>query len=303
MHPAELAILLHRALEVRLARLQEWLTLPDWTEDMEQLHQVRVSARRLGAVLDLVDPEAYPAHKTHRKALKGLVETLGLTRELDVHAEHLRALHLEARTPSQAAVVEYLQERVDRGRTKARREMHKQLGHLKLPDLARLLEVPSLPDPFQAATLQEAAWTCLASRAATALVDLPSLAEHEDPPALHKGRVRLKKLRYALEALESAFAVPPEAVLKRIRTLQTTLGEHHDLSALEALLWEEEAALRTNDRVTLSGGVLELLGDVAEQRRATFGRFVAQVRGFDLEAFTGEVRPALGLPSLDGSFR
>ena len=54
MHPAELAILLHRALEVRLARLQELLDGDHWVEDTEQLHQVRVAARRLGAVLDLV---------------------------------------------------------------------------------------------------------------------------------------------------------------------------------------------------------------------------------------------------------
>jgi CHAD domain-containing protein len=301
MHPADLAILLHRALEVRLARLQELLAAKDWADDMEQLHQVRVAARRLGAVLDLVDPEAYPGHKGQRRALKGLVDVLGLPRELDVHAEHLRARHPGARTPCQAAVIEHLLEHVDRGRAKARRAMRKELDQLRLPDLRRLLQVPALHDPFQAVSLQEAAWACLAARAQAALGDLPALAAQEDPAALHKARVRIKKLRYAVEALESTFGVSPEPLLKDLRALQTVLGDHHDLAALEALLWEAEGNLRAHDRPTLCGGVLDLLGDVAEARRAAFGQFTAQAREQTPAAFARVARPALGLPLPDGA--
>jgi CHAD domain-containing protein len=299
MHPAELAILLHRALEVRLARLQELLDLDHWTDDMEQLHRVRVAARRLGAVLDLVDAEVYPGHKSQRRALKGLVETLGLPRELDVHAEQLRAHHLQARTPTQAAVIEHLLEQVDRNRAKARRVMEKQLDRLRLPDLRRLLDVPALQNPFQDTSLQEAAWACLEPRARAALGDLAALAGNEDPSAMHKARVRIKKLRYAVEALECAFATTPEAVLKDLQNLQTVLGDHHDLAALEALLWETEAALRAHDRPTLCGGVLDLLGDVAEARRAAFDRFTALAESKDPATFAGAVRPPLGLPALN----
>ena len=301
MHPAELAILLHRALEVRLARLQELLGAHHWPDDMEQLHQVRVAARRLGAVLDLVDPEIYPGHKGQRRALKALVDTLGLPRELDVHADYLRTHHLDVRTPTQAAVIEHLLEQVDRGRAKAHRAMEKELDRLHLPDLRRLLEVPALQNPFQSTSLQEAAWGCLEARASAALGDLATLAAHEDPSALHKARVRIKKLRYAVEALESAFAEPPEPVLKELRALQTTLGEHHDLATLEALLWEAEAELRVRDRPTLCGGVLDLLGDVAETRRTVFERFTALAQHQTPAAFARAVRPALGLPPLDGS--
>jgi CHAD domain-containing protein len=296
MHPAELAILLHRALEVRLARLQELLAHDQWAEDPESLHQVRVAARRLGAVLDLVDPEAYPGHKSHRKALKKLVDILGLPRELAVHAENLRLRHLEARTPTQAAVIECLLEQVDRGRAKAQRAMDKALEELRLPDLRRLLAVPALLDPFQAATLQEAAWACLEPRIAAALGDLGALAAREDPAALHKARVRIKKLRYALEALEGAFGEPPETLLKGLRELQTNLGTHHDLAALEALLWEAESQFRLRDRATLCGGVLDLLGDVAEARRTAFDHFVTLAQSQTPMAFARLARPALGLP-------
>lgn len=301
MHPAELAILLHRALEVRLARLQELLGAHHWPDDMEQLHQVRVAARRLGAVLDLVDADTYPGHKGQRRALKGLVDTLGLPRELDVHAGHLREHLLQAGSPAQAAVIEHLLEQVDRGRAKARRAMEKELERLRLPDLRRLLEVPALQNPFQSTSLQEAAWACLEVRANAALGDLAALAAHEDPSALHRARIRIKKLRYAVEALESAFAEPPEPVLKELRALQTTLGEHHDLATLETLLWEAEAELRVRDRATLCGGVLDLLGDVAETRRTAFERFGALAQHQSPIAFARAVRPALGLPPRDGS--
>lgn len=301
MHPADLAILLHRALEVRLARLQELLAAKDWAEDMEQLHQVRVAARRLGAVLDLVDPEAYPGHKGQRRALKDLVDILGLPRELDVHAGYLKAHHLSTRTPCQAAIIEHLLEQVDRGRAKARRAMRKELDRLSLPDLARLLKVPALHHPFQSISLQEAAWVCLEPRAQAALGDLPGHCEREDPPALHKTRVRIKKLRYAVEALESTFGAPPEPLLKDLRALQSVLGDHHDLAALEALLWATEAELRARDRTVLCGGVLDLLGDVAEARRATFERFTTLARSQTPAAFAQTARPALGLPPLDGA--
>jgi CHAD domain-containing protein len=301
MLPADLAILLHRALEVRLARLQEGLADPEWAADEERLHQVRVSARRLGAVLDLVDAETYPGLKGRRRALKGLVDTLGLPRELDVHAIFLATRLQSCRDSRQAAVLEHLLERVDRRRAKARRSMLKDLHDLRLPDLGRLLEVPALPHPFQGASLQEAAWVCLEPRTGAALGELEALAAQEDAAALHKVRVRIKKLRYAVEALEGAFAGPPEVLLKGLRAHQTLLGEHHDLATLEALLWSEEEGLRTRGRQTLRGGVLELLGEVAEGRRAAFGRFTLLAREESLEAFTSRARALLGLPTPDGS--
>jgi CHAD domain-containing protein len=133
-----------------------------------------------------------------------------------------------------------------------------------------------------------------------AMGGLTLLAAHEDPEAMHKTRVRIKKLRYALEALEGAFLEPPEAILKHLRSLQAALGDHHDLATLEALLWEAEGQLRLRGRLTLCSGVLDLLGDVAETRRTAFDGFVTLAQGQDPEAFSRVVRPALGLGRPDG---
>ncbi|WP_279341248.1 CHAD domain-containing protein [Geothrix mesophila] len=301
MHPAELAILLHRALEVRLAALQALLAVEGWASEEEPLHQVRVATRRLGAVLDLLDPEAYPSHKRQRRALKRLVDTLGLPRELDVHAAWLETRRHTVPDSVQSAVIEHLQERVDRARTRARRTMHRELEDLRLPDLDRLLEVPSLPAPFQRASLQEAAWTCLVPRAETALGDLAALAAREDAPALHKARIRIKKLRYTVEALEGAFSALPEPMLKDLRALQTILGEYHDLVALETLLRAEEEQLQARGRHLLASGVRALLEETGRLRGAAFDRFKAFAGNQGPAAFAEAVRPALGLPGPEGT--
>jgi hypothetical protein len=75
------------------------------------------------------------------------------------------------------------------------------------------------------------------------------------------------------------------------------LGEHHDLATLEALLWEAEARLRAHDRAVLCGAVLDLLGDVAEARRAAFVRFAALAEHHPAAAFVRDLRLALGLPA------
>jgi hypothetical protein len=61
-----------------------------------------------------------------------------------------------------------------------------------------------------------------------------------------------------------------------------------------------EAQLRLRGRRTLCEGVLELLGDVAETRRAAFDRFLTLAQGQDHSAFANAVRPALGLSRADG---
>jgi len=297
MHPAELAIHLHRALEVRMARFLERLEAPAWEDDPEGLHQVRVAARRLSAVLDLVDPDAYGGHKGHRRTLKHLVTLLGPVRELDVHGAALHALHRETQSTLQAASLEHLEDGLDRARAKVRRGLKKEVASLRLQDLTRLLKVANLPDPFQSVSLQEAAWAALAPRLAV-LGDLRNLANQEDAAALHKARVQIKKLRYALEAVEGVFADSPETLLLPLRELQTCLGTHHDLAALETWLWEQEGRLRNQDRSTLCGGVLDLLGTVAEDRRAAFDRFTSLARADTSASFIPGLRQTLGLPPL-----
>jgi len=269
-HPPALSLLLHRALEPRLARLLELCRVTGWQEDPEGLHQVRIASRRVRAVLDLVDPELYPDIKKHEKRLRRLTQALGITRELDVHAAALEALEKAHPDPFQDATVEHLLELLERQRRKARAAMHQDLEKISLKDLDRLLVTPAFSEPLVMAQLPQAVWDCLAPWIRAVEELLPSLLNQENIPELHRLRIQVKRLRYTLEILESAFPSPVEDSLQRLKTLQTALGRHHDHALLETFLQEAQALLSAHQRPALAAGVLGLLGQVAETRRECF---------------------------------
>ncbi len=274
-HPPELSLLLHRALEPRLERLLELCVAPGWQEDPESLHQVRIASRRVRAVLDLVDPELYPGFKKHEGHLRRLTRALGLTRELDVHVATLESLQDRHPDPLRGVTAEHLLELLERKRRKAREMMNRNLARISLKDLDRLREAPSLPDPLVMAELPYAVWNCLEPWIRAVEDPLPPLLHQENASGLHQLRIQVKRLRYTLEILESAFPASLEGWLQRLKALQTALGQHHDHAVLEAFLWAVHAVLATRQRTALAAGVLDLLGIVAEERRAHFKHFSA----------------------------
>ena len=272
-HPPELSDLLHRALEPRLKELLKRCGVSGWQEDPESLHQVRIASRRVRAVLDLVDPELYPGFKKHKSHLRRLTRALGLTRELDVHAIALEALKDRQPEPLRSATAEHLLERVERKCRKARETMNRELEKISLKDLDRMLEAPSGPAPRVLAELPRAVWNCLEPWIRAVEEPLPPLLNQENVTGLHQLRIQVKRLRYTLEILEAAFPAPLEDWLQRLKVLQTVLGQHHDQAVLEAFLWGVHATLTTHQRLALASGVLDLLGSVAEERRAHFEHF------------------------------
>lgn len=272
-HPPELSLLLHRALEPRLGRLQELCQTEGWQEDPEGLHQVRIASRRVRAVLDLVDPECYPGFRKHARRLRRLTRALGLTRELDVHAATLDVLMRLQPDPLRSAAVEHVLEFLERRRRRTRTAMATDLERLSLKDLERLKAPPEFQEPLMLTDLPQSVWACLEPWIRAVETPLPPLLHHEDMAGLHALRIQVKRLRYTLEILESAFPCPLEAHLQHLKALQTALGQHHDHALLEALLWRLHADLVARRREVLPAGVLDLIGLVAEARRIHYEAF------------------------------
>lgn len=270
MHPIELSILLHRAVEARVQRILELTGAEGWLQDPDAVHDVRVASRRLRAALDLADAEVYPGFRKHRRRAVRLTRILGATRELDVHLDKLLSLGSGLTLPGGHEVLEHALEAFDRGRRKARAAMIRKIGCLDFQAFQGLLAVEALPRPFESSGLHGAVNVLLAPKIQGALEPLDEPLETEDPLALHQVRIQMKKLRYALEILGGAYPEPPAAWLARLKDLQTALGEHHDWALLETGLWTLHAALTERQRPALASGTLDLLGEVVEQRRAAF---------------------------------
>jgi len=234
---------------------------------------VGIASRRVRAVLDLMDAKASPDLKRPARHLRRLTKALGLTRELDVHVELLEGLMEEASDALHRASLEFLLEDLDRTRRKSRKTMFRNLGKGAPRDLPALLSSPALPEPPPGGALQDAVWACLEPllRAVDQLI--PSLLDQEEIHGLHQLRIHVKRLRYTLEILEPAFPTSLETTLQNLKSMQATLGEHHDHAMLEAHLRELHGDLTLRQRVHLASGVLDLIGLLAERRHACYVRF------------------------------
>lgn len=300
MYCAELSILLHRALEARMETLMNRFS-PDWQQEPEALHEVRVASRRVRAVLDLVEPHLYPGYKRQTRKLKRLTRALGRTREADVHLHILAVLGGRQAGPCAGPAMEHALEAIAGQRRKAMAAMAKDLLRLNLKNLPALLQVSSLPDPFRAGDLPGDIWNCLGPWLDGAF-PTAALLDQEDARALHLLRIRVKRLRYALEVLAPAFRTPPEAQLKLLKGFQTALGEHHDLATLEVELESLHRGLETRQRPILAAGTLELLTQLDEERLIGFEAFRALAVGTSKDHFIASLRTDLGLePDREGS--
>ena len=123
MYTLELSVLLHRALEARMAVLQDRLGVSGWEDDPEGLHQVRVASRRVRAVLDLVDRDLYPAYDRQARKLRRLTRALGAPREMDVHVMLLEGFGPRLAHSPAAVALEHVLERFGEAQAKARGRM------------------------------------------------------------------------------------------------------------------------------------------------------------------------------------
>jgi CHAD domain-containing protein len=115
-------------------RLQEIFSYEDETiegEDMEALHDMRVSARRLRAVLRIFR-ECFPKKKFKKQdeQLQALVRCLGSVREQDVFIE-LLLKYREALGSQEGQIIDLLIAREHTSRLTERRQMMRELRQLR----------------------------------------------------------------------------------------------------------------------------------------------------------------------------
>lgn len=96
---------------VILTRWREMMSYRDGTllgEDIEELHAMRVSSRRLRAAMDAFEP-AFPRRefRPHIRQVKEITDTLGAARDLDVAIAGYQAM-LDDAGPDERAAIEGL---------------------------------------------------------------------------------------------------------------------------------------------------------------------------------------------------
>jgi triphosphatase len=237
--------------DVALANLRRYLSAWHLHEpgarlgdNPEELHDLRVAGRRLDAILRQFRSSLPAAFLRIRPPLKKVLRTLGDARDLDVALSELATFRRELPESDQEnaePLKQYLVSERDRARARMLSVLDSASVQKSLQKLTLLLAAPSAASQQSSATATVAATaTEMPTRALDVapemirqryrkvrkgadLLKLNSSAEE-----YHAVRGRVKKLRYALEAVAVIYGKPADEMLRALRRWQEKLGVQQD---------------------------------------------------------------------------
>ena len=254
--------------------------------DPEELHQLRVTARRLDATLSLFKQYLPAPLLRARKTAKSLLRSLGATRDLDVQLAGLGA-YCEALSEEERRALEPLKERLAHERERSRARMLRALDSVAtrrwLQLLATATEAPAATDTAAGAVTVAAVMPPRVRRRFRRLRKaVRRLRADSSMDDYHKVRRRAKQLRYALESGTFMAGKPADEMLKALRRMQDKLGAQQDAFMARTHL----SALAADPACALPPATLFLMGKLAEhharitaETRATVTRSWRKVRG------------------------
>jgi len=207
--------------------------------DPEDLHQLRVATRRLRAFLRagrrLLQPEW---SEPLRDEIGWLGGALGPARDLDVLIERLVA---DADVIGVHDGVEGLLQQLESEREGARRVVVAALSSDRYLALLDRLEHVSEPVLSGDETPLRDVWRSEWQRTRKAL---ERLDEESSDAELHRGRIRVKRARYAAELAAHELGKRGARFVEAAKRLQDVLGEHQDATVAEERIraWAGDAA-------------------------------------------------------------
>ena len=255
----------------------------------ESIHLMRVAGRRLRVALPLLARKA--DGKRVRRALRGLrllTRAASGSRDLDVSVALLdgRFHGMESPGPERRT----LRRRLGSARGRGRKRMAEALMDLEIARLRRDLRVIL-------ARKGEGLFVVLLrlkqnreEGGAALLADLEAVGDRFDPEALHRIRIRCRRLRYAAEVSDALKGQPSEAP-DLFKELQERLGRVHDAFVLARWLGAQAATAQIRGQATLAAAAREeeaaLLEASREHHRAFLDMGPADLVRRGMEAMGG----------------
>jgi len=252
-------------------------------QDPEELHQLRVTARRIDATLALFKRQLPPALARARKTTKSVLRSLGEARDLDVQLSEL-ARYCSRLPEHERAAAEPLRTRLESEREQVRARLLRGLDSEPMRHWLKTLTLDGAERDEMNGT--DRAMLVMPERVRRrfrklrkSVGKLRSKSSMED---YHLVRRRAKQLRYATECGVVMFGKPADDMLKALRRLQDRLGAHQYACMAQNRL----AELAADSASGLPPATLFLMGRFAEhqvqasaQARQTFARSWRKVRG------------------------
>lgn len=229
-------------------------------DDPEALHQLRVTGRRIVAMLRLLESVPMGGARSLRRRVQALLRRTATLRDLDVQRIELDALNA---TLSEREL-QPLVEEVGRLRLKRQRFLVGLLDSPRVRQLFTALETLATATPVRAARISIATVARRQIRRHYRRVrqQALSLADRASIEQCHQLRLETKKLRYLSEPFAAFYSEPMRRFLRRLRRLQSLLGRindsHHAIASLEVQIAQ---------RRRLPAAALYAMGRVAAQHQ------------------------------------
>jgi len=247
-------------IQQRLQSVVEFLPLAakHSEDDLEFVHQLRVSTRRSTAALDLFDTQLPHRRRRHlRQQLRQIRRAAGAARDLDVMLIRFRREENESGDRRFRKIIGNLEAR----RRKAQRALVD--VHRRLKDAVISKTVRAIVSRVRwRSTEPEPSFQCCAVHLlemAASKFFLAVRLDSDDPESLHEMRLEAKCLRYTAEVVAPAFDAPfRQRFYPELVELQDALGRISDHQAVSRLFarWSDKTA----------GG--RLMREVARQEKA-----------------------------------
>lgn len=276
--------------EVALANLRRYLSA--WYlhepgarlgDDPEELHDLRVAGRKIDAILSEFGSYLPAPLLRIRPTLKTVLRALGQARDLDValleleafgrglpesEQENLKPLKRHLKSESGAARARMLHVLDSVWVQKNLQDLTSQLtdpAALTAPAAAQQSAAesaePAAGHPSSAELVLQAAPGLIRRRFRKLRKGADLLGPKSSVEAYHKVRGRLKKLRYALEAVAVIYGKPADAMLRAVRRWQEGLGVQQDAAVASRRL----KTLASAPPEGIAPETLFLMGRLAEQ--------------------------------------
>ncbi|HEY6394451.1 MAG TPA: CHAD domain-containing protein [Candidatus Binataceae bacterium] len=201
----------------------------------EPIHQLRVGIRRLRASLFLFKNVIHGTHfESFQRDLPWVSKAAGTVRECDIIESLLRSRASKLDTPL-ANNLTLLYDALGERRRTAHTNLTAIFASNRYRNLMTRLGAPRLKNAGTLGTLGPSTAQMLLPMVRAVKRAGTGVDEHSPPEVLHRLRVRIKRLRYALEMLDKLGGKACKKTINQLEKLQTAAGEFTDVVA--AIAW------------------------------------------------------------------
>ncbi|MDP9383074.1 MAG: CHAD domain-containing protein [Chloroflexota bacterium] len=256
-------------------------------EDPEEVHDMRVAARRLRAAMKLFENVLPEDAQRLREEVGWAASALGAVRDLDVQLQQ-GATWIEEAPPADRGALEALMNVLRQRRATAHRAMLQALDSPRydrlVSDLTSMLQEGPQADEVPAARMPVLAVAPdLIERSYEKTRKLGERITGESAPEeYHELRIRAKRLRYALEFFEPLYRKPVRELVPSLVAMQDVLGRHQDAEVAMAHLRQlTTGAPRklTPEAAFVVGGIARRYEEQAVAERAAFPEVYRDLKG------------------------